>query len=47
VAAGSNPNDPASVPPAVPSLSRAQGLALGALLFAFARHALRRRPHRS
>jgi hypothetical protein len=47
VAAGSNPNDPASVPPAVPSLSRGQGLALGALLFAFARHALRRRPHRS
>ena len=42
VAAGSNPNDPASFPAAVPSLSRWQGLALGALLFALARRALRR-----
>ena len=47
VAAGSNPNDPAWVQPAVPSLSRWQGLALGALLFAFARHALRRGPRQS
>ncbi len=42
VSAGSDPNDPGSVPPAVPSLSRWPALALGALLFAFARRALRR-----
>ena len=47
VAAGSNPNDPASFPVAVPSLSRWQGLALALLLFAFARHALRGGPHPS
>jgi Bacterial TSP3 repeat len=43
VAAGSNPNDPASFPAAVPSLSRWQGLALAALLIALARSAVGRR----
>jgi subtilisin family serine protease len=42
VAAATNPNDPASFPAAVPSLSRWQGLALGALLFGLARRPLRR-----
>jgi subtilisin family serine protease len=41
VAAGSDPNDPASFPAAVPSLSRWPTLALGALLLAIGRHALR------
>jgi subtilisin family serine protease len=47
IAAGSNPNDPASFPAAVPSLSRWPALALGALLFASARRVLRRSAQRS
>ena len=42
IAAGSDPNDPGSFPPAVPSLTRWPALALGALLFGLARRALRR-----
>ncbi len=42
VAAGSNPNDPASVPPAVPAIGRWQGLTLAALLLALGRRPLRR-----
>ena len=43
VAAGSDPNDPESIPAAVPAVSRWPALALGALLFGIARSALRRR----